>query len=189
MRRIYFLAPNIEITRKIVEELHSKGIEDRYIHVLAKRDTPLEGLNEAGVSIKTDFIPALERAIALGGSTGLLAGLIGLRFAGFVIAGGAILGLIIAGATIGLLAGGLAGINSGNSRLKQFEEAVEQGHLLVLVDLPQNRIETIQQAIARHHPGAEFEGIEPIFPLEILEPSLKTRQHRNLVNPPHNMQT
>jgi hypothetical protein len=164
MRRIYFLAPNIETTHKIVEELHSEGIEDRHIHILAKRDTPLEGLHEAGVTIKTDFIPAVERGIALGGTTGLLAGLIGLRFAGFIIAGGPLLGVILAGATIGTLAGGLSGMNSGNSRLKKFEEAIEQGELLVLVDIPRDRIETISRLIIKHHPEAEFEGLEPILP-------------------------
>ncbi len=164
MRRIYFLAPNIEITHKIVEELQSEGIADHHIHILAKRDTPLEGLHEAGVSIKTDFIPAVERGMALGGTTGLLAGLIGLRFAGFVIAGGPILGIILAGATIGSLAGGLAGMNSGNSRLKKFEEAIERGELLVLVDIPKEKIETITQLITKHHPEAEFEGLESIFP-------------------------
>ncbi|MDP1666325.1 MAG: DUF1269 domain-containing protein [Methylobacter sp.] len=164
MRRIYFLVPNIEITHKIVEELQAEGIEDRYIHILAKRDTPLEGLPEAGMSIKTDFIPAVERGVALGGTTGLLAGLIGLRFAGFAIAGGPLLGIIMAGATIGSMMGGLAGMNSGNSRLKQFEEAIEQGQLLILVDVPRERIETIKQLITKHHPDAEFEGVEPILP-------------------------
>ncbi|MDO9269864.1 MAG: DUF1269 domain-containing protein [Methylobacter sp.] len=164
MRRIYFLVPNIEITHKIVEELQAEGIEDRYIHILAKRDTPLEGLPEAGMSIKTDFIPAVERGVALGGTTGLLAGLIGLRFAGFAIAGGPLLGIIMAGATIGSMMGGLAGMNSGNSRLKQFEEAIEQGQLLILVDVPRERIETIKQLITKHHPDAEFEGVEPVLP-------------------------
>lgn len=164
MRRIYFLVPNIQITHKIVKELQAEGIEDRHIHILAKRDTPLEGLPEAGVSIKTDFLPAVERGLALGGTTGLLAGLVGLRFAGFAIAGGPLLGIIIAGATIGSLMGGLAGMNSGNSRLKQFEEAIEQGELLVLVDVPRERIETIRKLVTRHHPEAEFEGIEPILP-------------------------
>ncbi|MFZ2406659.1 MAG: DUF1269 domain-containing protein [Methylobacter sp.] len=164
MRRIYFLAPNIAITHKIVDELRSEGIEENHIHILAKRDTPLEGLPEAGVSIKTDFLPAIERGVALGGSTGLLAGLVGLRFAGFAIAGGPLLGIIIAGATIGSLMGGLAGMNSGNSRLKQFEEAIEQGELLVLVDVPRERIEAIRKLVTRHHPEAEFEGIEPILP-------------------------
>jgi len=164
MRRIYFLVPNIAITHKIVEELQSEGIEGRHIHILAKRDTPLEGLPEAGVSIKTDFIPAVERGVALGGSTGLLAGLFGLRFSGYAIAGGPLLGVIMAGATIGSLMGGLAGMNSGNSRLKRFEEAIEQGELLVLVDIPRERIEAIKQLVIKHHPEAEFEGIEPILP-------------------------
>lgn len=55
MRRIYFLAPTIEITHKIVEELRAEGIEDRHIHILAAKDTPLEGLPEAGVTIKNGF--------------------------------------------------------------------------------------------------------------------------------------
>jgi len=164
MRRIYFLVPNIAITHNIVKELQAEGIEDRHIHILAKRDTPLEGLPEAGMSIKTDFLPAVERGVALGGTTGLLAGLIGLRFAGFAIAGGPLLGIIMAGATIGSLMGGLAGMNSGNSRLKQFEQAIEQGELLVLVDIPRERIEAIRKLVIKHHPETEFEGIEPIFP-------------------------
>ena len=164
MRRIYFLVPTIEVTHKIVEELQSEGIEDRHIHILAKRGTPLEDLPEAGVSIKTDFLPALERGIALGGSTGLLAGLIGLRFAGFAIAGGPLLGIIIASATIGSLMGGLAGMNVGNTRLKKFEEAIEQGEFLMLVDIPKEQIEDIRKLIIKHHPDAGFEGIEPILP-------------------------
>ena len=164
MRRIYFLVPNIAITHKIVEELQAEGIEDRHIHILAKRDTPLEGLPEAGVNIKTDFLPAVERGLALGGTTGLLAGLIGLRFAGFAIAGGPLLGIIMAGATIGSLMGGLAGMSVGNSRLNKFEEAIEQGELLVLVDTPREQIEAIRKLVIRHHPEAEFEGLEPILP-------------------------
>jgi len=60
--------------------------------------------------------------------------------------------------------GGLAGMNSGNSRLRQFEQAIEQGELLVLVDIPRDRIDAIRQLITKHHPEAEFEGIEPIMP-------------------------
>lgn len=164
MRRIYFLVPTLELTQQIVKELQSEGVEDRHIHILAKRDAPLEDLPEAGVTIKTDFLPAVERGVALGGTTGLLAGLIGLRFAGFAIAGGPLLGAIMAGATIGSLMGGLAGMNSGNSRLKQFEEAIEQGELLMLVDIPRERIEWIKNLVAKHHPEAEFGGIEPILP-------------------------
>jgi len=164
MKRIYFLAPDIETTHAIVAELRNEGIEDRHIHILAKRDTPLEDMPEASVLQKTDFIPALERGVVLGGTTGLLAGLAGLAFSGFVIAGGVLLGIMMASATVGSLMGGLAGMNSGNSKLKKFEQAIEDGELLVLLDIPIDRIGDITQKIIKHHPNVEFEGIEPIFP-------------------------
>jgi hypothetical protein len=164
MRRIYFLSPDLATTHKIVDELRSEGINDSDIHILAKRDTPLEDLPEAGISIKTDFLPAVERGIALGGTTGLLAGLIGLRLAGFAIAGGPLLGIIMAGATIGSMMNGLMGMNSGNTRLKKFEDAIEQGELLVLVDVPKERIEEVKQMVKKHHPDVDFEGVEPFLP-------------------------
>ena len=164
MRRIYFLVPNLTTTHKIVDEMRSEGIKDNNIHVLAKRDTPLEDLPEAGITIKTDFIAAVERGAALGGSSGLLVGLFALRFAGFAMAGAPILGVLFAGATIGSLAGGLSGLATGNSRLKQFEEAIENGEFLVLLDVPKEQIDRISQTIIKHYPKVEFDGIEPIIP-------------------------
>ena len=164
MRRIYFLAPNIEVTHKIVDEIRALGIEDRHIHVLAKRDTPLEDLPEASEFQKTDFIPAVERGAALGATTGLLAGLVGLRFAGFAIAGAPILGILFYGATIGAIMSGLAGLQVGNSKVKKYEEAIEKGEMLVMVDIAKERIDEISKVITKHHPAAEFEGIEPLLP-------------------------
>ncbi|MCK9605569.1 MAG: DUF1269 domain-containing protein [Methylomonas sp.] len=164
MRRIYFLAPDIETTHKIVDELRAEGIEDRYIHVLAKRDTPLEDMPEASIFEKTDFIPAVERGAALGATTGLLAGLVGLRFAGFAIAGGPVLGVLIYGATIGAMMSGLAGLQVSNSRVKDYADAIERGEFLVMIDIAKERIDAIRQSIAKHYPSAEFEGIEPLLP-------------------------
>lgn len=164
MRRIYFLSPDIKTTHKIVDELRAEGVEDRHIHILAKRDTPLEDMPEASEYQKTDFVPAMERGAALGGVTGLLAGLVGLRFAGFAIAGGPVLGVLLYGATIGTIMSGLAGLEVGNSHVKQYAEAIENGALLVMIDLPKDRIEPISKLIVKHHPSAHFEGIEPLMP-------------------------
>jgi hypothetical protein len=46
-RRLYFLVPNIDIATKVVDELLLARIEDRHIHVIAKRGTPLGELPEA----------------------------------------------------------------------------------------------------------------------------------------------
>ena len=59
MKRIYFLVPRIDIAKKIVDELLLARIEERHIHILAKRDTPLEDLPEASFLQKSDFIPSM----------------------------------------------------------------------------------------------------------------------------------
>ncbi|MEN8259765.1 MAG: DUF1269 domain-containing protein [Pseudomonadota bacterium] len=164
MRRIHFLAPDIGCTHRIVEELRGLGIGETDIHVLAKRGTPLEGLPEANLLQKTDFIPAVERGLALGGATGLLAGLVGLSLSHIVVGGGAVLAIALGGAGVGSWVSGMVGMSVGKSKLRAYEEAIERGEFLILVDMPKDRTDGLGQVIQKHHPEAEFEGTEPILP-------------------------
>lgn len=165
MKRIYFLVPDIGITTKIVDEFLLARIEERRIHVLAKRGTPLENLPEATFLQKTDFIPALEQGLALGGLTGVLASLVAVALPGGpVLAGGAVLAISLAGAGFGALMSSMVGSSIGNRRIKQFEEAMEKGEFLIMVDVPKNRVEEIKQVVKKHHPEAECNGIEPHIP-------------------------
>jgi hypothetical protein len=166
MRRIYFLSPDIETTRRIVDDLLLARIEERHIHVVAKRGTELEDLPEANLLQKSDFVPAVERGLALGGSAGALAGLVAIALppASTVLAGGVLLGSALAGAGVGAWAGSLIGVSTPSSRIKQFEEAIEAGHLLVLADVPKNRVAEIEARIKKHLPDVDIEGTEPIIP-------------------------
>lgn len=166
MRRLYFLVPDTSVGKKVVDELLLSRIEWKHIHVLAKRGTPLEDLPEASVWQKSDIIPAMQRAVPLGGATGLLCGLVGLAIQPhLVVAGGGILlATSLAGAGIGVYLGGMVGLNVGNTRLKKFEEAIERGELLVIVDVPRERVEEITERIKRAHPQAHPEGTEPRVP-------------------------
>ncbi len=166
MRRIYFLVPDIATTKRIVDDLLLARIEERHIHVVAKRGTELEDLPEANLLQKTDFIPAVERGLALGGSAGALAGLVAIALPPFstVVAGGVLLGTSLVGAGVGAWAGSLIGVSTANSRIKQFEEAIEAGQFLVLADVPKNRVEDIEARIKAHLPTVEIEGTEPIIP-------------------------
>ncbi len=162
MRRIYFLVPNIETTKKIVDELLLARVEERHIHVLAKRGTPLEDLPEATFLQKTDFIPALEQGLALGGATGLLAGLVAISLpTGLVLGGGALFAITLAGAGVGALMSSMVGSSIGNRRIEQFQEAMERGEFLLMVDVPRDRVEEIEAIIKKHHPEAECEGTDP----------------------------
>lgn len=168
IRRIYFLVPDIETTQKIVDELRAEGLEQKYIHVLASHDTPMGNLPRASLFEKTDFFPALKRGEALGATTGVLAGLLALRFAGFAIAGGPVLGVLVYGATIGVMISGLAGLQVGHSKVKDYTEAVERGECLMMIDVAKERIDAVCQAISKHYPNAEFEGTESLSPPDYL---------------------
>lgn len=165
MKRIYFLVPNIEITKKIVDELLLARVEERHMHVIAKRDTPMEDLPAASFLQKTDFVPALEQGIAIGGVTGALAGLVAIALpTGLVLGGGAVLALSLAGAGLGAWWSSMIGAGAGNRRIKDFEAAIEQGEFLMMVDVPKERVEEIEELVKKHHPEAECEGTEPFMP-------------------------
>jgi hypothetical protein len=166
MRRLYFLVPDLDSAKKIVDELLLARVEERHIHVIAKEGAPLENLPEASFLQKTDFVPALERGLAVGGATGVLAGLVAMTFppAGLVLGGGALLSVALAGAGFGAWLSSMIGSSVPNTRLKQFEDAIEQGEILFLVDVPKARVEEIDDMVKLHHPEADIEGTEPTIP-------------------------
>jgi hypothetical protein len=166
MRRIYFLLPDIERTRQIVDELLLARIEAHHIHVIAKEGVPMENLPEASFLQKSDFVPALERGLAVGGAAGILAGLVAVTFppAGLVLGGGAVLGIALAGAGMGAWVSSMIGMDVPNRQLKAFTAALEQGEILMLVDVPKARVAAIETLIKRHHPEVEIEGTEPTIP-------------------------
>lgn len=169
MKRLYFLVPDIDTARRIVDEMLLARIEERHLHILAQRGTPLEDLPEASYLQKSDFVPAVQRGLALGGAIGTLAGLtaVALSPAVAVVAGGAILGSALGGAGFGAWVSGMVGLSVGSSRLKQFEQAIENGALLMMIDVPRQRADEIAALVAKHHPEAEVGGTDthiPAFP-------------------------
>ena len=166
MRRLYFLLPSVDVARKTVDELLLARVPEKHIHLLAKRGTPLEDLPAAHMAQKSDLIPALERGAALGGATGAIAGLaaVALPTGGLILGGGAVLALAVAGAGLGAWASSLMGISTPNSQLQQFEEAIERGEILMMVDVPKDQIEATEKLIVRLHPEAQIGGVEPTLP-------------------------
>jgi len=169
MRRIYFLVPSVASAKAIVDELLLARIEERHIHIVAREGTPLEDLPEAGVAQRSDLVPALQKGVAAGGLSGLLAGALAVTFppAGLVLGGGALLGLTLFGVGFGAWMSGMVGIGLPSSRIEKFETAIARGELLMMIDVPRARVEEIEALVKRHHPESELEGIDaniPIFP-------------------------
>lgn len=169
MKRLYFLVPDIKSATAIVDELLLARIEERKIHIAAKDHHALHEahLPEANLLQESDFIPAVEKGLSVGGGMGMLAGLVGMTFppAGLVVGGGAVLGLGLLGAGFGAWVSGMIGINIDNSQLKKFEEAINNGELLLMVDVPTAQIDKITELVKKHHPEAQVNGTEPTLPV------------------------
>jgi hypothetical protein len=168
MRRLYFLIPTVDSAKNIVDELLLARIEQRHIHIAAADHHALleANLPEAGLLQESDFVPAVERGLAIGGATGILAGIaaVVLPGVGLVLGGGAILGIGLAGAGLGAWASGMIGISAPSTRLKEFEDAINDGNLLMMVDVPKQQVAEITDLIKKHHPDVEVEGTEPVIP-------------------------
>lgn len=160
------MVPDIDTANTVVDELLLKRVDDHHIHVVAKEGTPMGDLPEANLLQKSDFIPAMERGLAVGGITGVLAGIAAVTFppAGLVLGGGAILGTSLAGAGIGAWISGMIGMDVPNSQIEKFEAAIDKGEVLMMIDIPKTRVEEIEALIQQHHPDADMGGTEPHIP-------------------------
>jgi len=68
------------MAKNVVNELLLERVDDHHIHVLANDKTDLGNLPEASLLQKSDFIPSVERGLAIGGITGILAGIAAVNF-------------------------------------------------------------------------------------------------------------
>jgi hypothetical protein len=161
MQRIYFVVPDLETSRTIVTELEQAEIAEKHIHIVAAENVSLEDLPEASLLQKSDFLAALERGIPLGAVTGLLAGLVTIIVPGGVaMGGGALLASMAAGAGVGSWLGSMVALDIPNSRHRDFQQAVERGEFLMLIDIPKERVAEIEKLVLAHHPNADLEKVE-----------------------------
>jgi hypothetical protein len=76
---------------------------------------------------------------------------------------GTILLLAIVGSLMGIWIASMIGISAPNSQLKRFEKTLEEGHVLLMVDVPVARVSEITELVGRHT-EVEVAGTEPAMP-------------------------
>ncbi len=158
MKHIHLLLPDVTVAKRVVDELLLAHVKWENIHILANSKISLEDLPEADTTQKSDLLAALDRGIAVGGLAGMLAGLMAIAIpaAGITLAGGAILAITLGGAGVGAWTAAMIGVSLPNSRLEQFQDAVDSGELLMIVDVPELEVQTIKSIILAKYPNADF---------------------------------
>lgn len=166
-RRMYFILPDVPTAEQTTNDLLLARIEERHIHCLGRRGTPLGTLHEANVLQKTDLAHGTQVGLSIGGICGALLGTV---FAFVPMAGQNTLPMaaiplgLLGGAVFGAFASSLIASSTPNSRLKLFGKDFEAGRILMMVDVPGGRVDEIRELVARRHPEASSHGIEPAIP-------------------------
>ena len=165
-RRLYFMLPDVPTARTILNELLIARIEARHIHFLSRRDALPDDLPEATFLQKTDFVHALETGGAVGGIAGAAVGLMVWLFPPQGLIPELVVVLIAAliGAVLGAWFASLAGSSVPNSALRAFQGGMEHGKVLLILDVPFQRVDEIHELVASHHPEAEWAGVDPQTP-------------------------
>jgi len=165
-RRLYFIMPDLPSARKMMDDLLLARIEERHIHFLARRGTSMEGLHEANHLQKSDLVHGAQVGLALGALLGFIVGAIVVMT--IVVDNrwqiAVVLGSGIVGALFGAWVASMVGSAVPNSRLTQFQSAIDEGRILVMADVPQHRVDEVREALHDRHPEAEDRGIDPHIP-------------------------
>ncbi|HKX44964.1 MAG TPA: DUF1269 domain-containing protein [Burkholderiaceae bacterium] len=166
-RRIYWLLPDLASARRTMDDLLLARIAEQHLHFVAREGTDMAGLHPANILQTSDVIRAAQSGLIIGGVVGALAGAVAAWF--FPIVGSepqwgmvAVLGFV--GALVGAWSSSMIGVSTPSSRLARFTAAIEDGQILLMVDVPRSRVDEIEQRLQALHPEAHLEGVEPDIP-------------------------
>jgi hypothetical protein len=84
-----------------------------------------------------------------------------------VLGGGALLFGGLAGAGFGAIVSSLIASHEHNHELDRFQEAIESGEILLIVDVPRSDVDHIQEMIREHHPEVEISITESSQPARL----------------------
>lgn len=163
-RRLYFLLPDLKHARQVFKDLLLARIEERHVHFLARDGLDLGDLPEATLLQKSDAVHGLGVGLIVGGFTGAAAGVVVLFFppAGLVMGLGVVLIMALLGAIMGVWASGMIAADVPNTHLRQFEKDLKRGKILMMLDVPKDRMEDLTHLIERHK--AVVRGRDPTIP-------------------------
>jgi len=164
--RMYVTLPDVASARSVANDLLLARIEDRNMHFLARRGTDLGELHEASYLHKTDTVHAAFLGLVVGGLMGVAVGLVLVSYppGGTTMQLGAVLIAAIIGAFLGTWVSSMVGLQVPNSRLKDFDGDLQQGKVLLMLDVPAGRYDQVRAIIAKAHPEAVDRGNEPTVP-------------------------
>jgi hypothetical protein len=157
-RRLYFLLPDRARALLVVDELNKIGIRSERIHALGDRRTRLDGLPAPTLQQTRDTASRLEKilwnanlvsfAVAL---CVFIAMVLTMHWSWWLVVPVVIL---VANFLAGLCYTGIP-----NTYLGEFKDALAHGEILLMVDVPESRVASVEAQVQHQHPEAAIGGV------------------------------
>ena len=167
MKCLYYLAPTLDSTHGISDDLHAVGVRDFFVHVISRDEA---GLKKQHIH-SSNYLETLDvvRDGVIGGAVGFIVGLIGVALLRYFDPFGVevpnfVYYSIIGVATLfGTWEGGLIGIGQENRKLARFHDDIQGGKLLILIYALKEQEDKVRQMMRERHPESEFAAVDRHF--------------------------
>ena len=171
-RKLYFMLPDIKTAHQMMDQMLLARIEEQNVHFLARPDISLEDLPEASVIEKTDSLHGVGVGAMIGGVGGVLGGALVVAFPSIVSIPSdvgpplqvlAILTIALIGAGFGAWWTGMIASAIPNSSLKHYEDRISRGEILMIVNVPYQRIRQIRALVQQKcGDSCDYVGVTPV---------------------------
>jgi hypothetical protein len=144
-----------------MQDLLEAGVDSACIHFAAAEGADLTGLHEANIWQTSDVVRAAKNGLLIGCALGAFVGLVAAALFPLVeddITWELSTMLALLGGLMGAWSASMVGISIPSQRLARFAGALAAGQILLMVDLPPERVRPIETMLAKTHPEALFEG-------------------------------
>ena len=167
MKCLYYLAPTLDETHRISQDLRDAGVNDFFLHIVSKDEA---GLKKVKLH-SSNYLETLDllRDGFIGANVGFIAGVIGAGLLMYFEPFGSgvpkfvYLILILLATLFGAWEGGLFGVDTENQKLKRFSEDIEAGKYLLLIYARKGQGDAIKEMMAAKHPQARHVATDRHF--------------------------
>lgn len=181
MKCLYYLSPNLDVSKRVSDDLHNIGITDWYIHVISKDEA---GLNQKHLH-SSNYLETLDlaRGTTAGGAIGfiiswiLVALAISLEPFGSPIDNSWYLFLVVFVTLFGIWEGGLVGIERKNKKISPFMRDIQEGKYLVLIYADKAHETAISEMMKVRHPESKLAGVDRHFINPFSKVEIKNLSH------------
>ena len=165
MRRLYYVAADVDQVDAVCRSIQAQGISNWHLHVLAKDEAGLytHKIHSANPIQQLDIVHTGLRYGGLGVLGGLVIGLVlyGLSVTGMIavpIEPWVVAVLTGLGGFFGAWEGGMVGLSRENYQIERYHEEIEAGRYLLMVDVTDEQRPHIKEMMNFDFPEVKYRG-------------------------------